>query len=451
MLEFLKNIWNWIKAHPWWTTFIVVCLGVIIWIIVAYFISSYPFNSDDDSLSKKAGVKFQGKLTAESRAHLKLEQKEEPTVAEACTVPTDEEAQKYRLDPSRELICSQEMDHIELLQFRGFDVNLGKYFYTQPGKSDLVVDLINVSGTYYSLYLTLVEDYLSKGFNGGDQSGEFDLDEIKASIAAMGTLHFDQFDATKTAILQGTNSPTPCTGTTGREGLDTFTFDVANPTTTSLNPTLDFSQLVEQTISGESLAGCLRVSAKFVDYTVKVTDTFTAVIRVYLSDCEGRMGDKALVVNGVPQWYDYEQKSMVTTRTDKVLSFWNQRFVQDQLGLIPSDQKGEDEVITESGDDPTQEDFIGAFRQHLIGMPITVTNSFTTTDLKALAAKTKTLNLTIGNSPKVLFRDIKSHPAVVAGGDAIELLQSKPELQLLYYDMPDLSLTANLEFIDVVV
>lgn len=414
-----------IKEHPYWFTLLVAVVLTGVVILSLYLAKVSPFYSN-----KGSKVKFQGDLSTASRG------------GNRSTPPTDlrdaTESERTAFNAQGGYKVSTEgpdrWTYENNLFHDRFHYEQKLHGYREQDASAFVATLTNVSGEYYNMYITLNQDFFRKGF--ANSIGEQVTDATaETNINDMITLH-KATDATKMILLQGVWDARP-SSTGARKNTKSYQFNVDTPITTQLNnniatnaATLDSVQLTSQ-----QRAGSLRTAVRFVDYTIQLTATDSTTIRVYISDADHKMADKAVLINGVPQFYDFVSNTMVTQRSDNTTSFWNgQQAVAALFG-----------TENETNNDPYRTKMSNAFSENLVGIPIVLTNEFNTGTLKTLTSANQ-LQFNLANSPSVLFSGILNVPGVTAS-TAGAFLANNPKYQIATFDIPDIALTASLTII----
>lgn len=384
--------------------------------------------------SSAGTLQINGRLTSSSRAQAR--------VPDTCSTPTDAEMAYFtaeQQDTTLLRICPPGQDGAwddTPASFVAYSRTLNKdLFELNNVDEDILVELQNVKGAYYNLYIKTKEDMWSRGFAADSSTTA----ETKVGLDAM-VSHLATVDPTTLVVIQGTGAATPCTSATARDSIELYTFNVVSPVDTELNSPLDLSKLTDATFNDSRLNGLLRLGFRYIDYVVKLNATTSSTIRVFGHDCQGKMGDKAFVTSdGTVQWYDHVADAMVTTRNDNCLSFWNGNVVRQKLTGVDYEEFGTDELLE-------QQYFSTAFRESLVGMTVTVNNaSFSTATLKAMTPSQK-LKFKLSNTKYVKFRGILTVPGVTTENVTQQLIDN-PKYQVVFYDMPDLSLSAELTIV----
>jgi len=424
------------RDEPWTKPQIAgVSTLVIVFVIGLLFLVLWATGVLPKQTTSAGTLQINGRLTTSSR--------QQQRVPDTCSTPTEEELAYYtaeQQDTTLLRICPPGQDGAwdeTPASFVGYSHTLNKdLFELNNVDEDVLVELTNVKGAYYNLYIKTKEDMWSSGFAAdASETAAETKTGIDVMVADLATIN-----PTTLVMLQGTGAATPCTSATARDSLELYTFDVVTPVDTTLNSALDLSTLTDATFSDLRLNGFLRLGFRYIDYVIKLNATTTTTIRVFGHDCQGKMGDKAYVTSdGTVQWYDHVADAMVTTRNDDCLSFWNGNIVRQKLTGVDYEDTGDDELLE-------QQYFSTAFRESLVGITMNVNNaSFGTATLKAMTPSQK-LKFKLSNSKYVKFRGILTVDGVTSENVTQQLIDN-PKYQVVFYDMPDLSLSAELTIV----
>ncbi len=421
------------REHPY--KFAGFAFLAVAYITGLVFLILYASGTWPDTSSKSAAVKIEGDLNTTSRiggAYARL-----PDDARA---PSEDEQKNFGLPGEGSYILTSQpfgrwtFEHnAETPNQQIFSdkfhpaLDGGKYGYYVDG-SGKEVKLTNVSGAYYNLYLTLAPDMFTNGFQSEFGSEDVTAASAQTLVDTMVSVYTAQAPSTF-LLLQGTAESLPCSGG-ARPSATLFQFNVDVPVASTMNPGIDFSQIESQQLAVGN--GSLRACIAYVDYTVELDANNSTTIRVYVSDCEGKMGDKCILIDGTVNWYDFVADELVTVRNENCLSFWNGQ--QAEAAILGT----EAEDRTDFFKDP----MLTAFADHTVGMPVELATAFNTADLKEISPRQE-LKFALSNSPSVRFRDVLNIPGVTEE-NVVQTLIDNPKYQVIFYDMPNLSLTAEL-------
>jgi hypothetical protein len=410
----------WMRNHPWWalTTTLIIVAGITIFIL--YLAKVHPFYKKNGSK-----VKFKANLST-SRGLNRVDPPDDLRNAteEELTAMGVQSNGTYKVSVEPPSRWVYEND----LFYDRFHFEQKLHGYREQDPSAFVATLTNVSGQYYNMYINMNEDFFRKGF-ANSISEQVTAAQAETNINDMIALH-NARDPTKMVLLQGTWDARP-SSTGARNNLDTYEFNVQNPITTRMNRNLATANLDAKTLTEQERAGSLRTAVRYVDYTVQLTTTDSTTIRVYISDPDHKMADKAVLINGVPMFYDYVADQLVTTRSANTVSFWNGNLAESKL---INNQEGE------QNDDPYNTRMVNAFAENLVGIPIVLTSTLDTNTLKTLTNDNQ-VQFDLANSPSIMFRGILDVPNITAA-NAGTFLAANPKYQVVTFDMPDISLTA---------
>ena len=214
-----------------------------------------------------------------------------------------------------------------------------KFFYRERHANDMSVPLTNVTGAIYNIHVVTGRDIYSHGFDVGEDSDDFDsiLRELERNTIDNGTL-----------LVGNKLIPIECS--------PPYTFDVADGSNLPLSSdSLDSVGV----ISSEALGGALRMAARHMDYHYTL-DGKEFHVRVSMGGCEGRMGDKMMLVDGGYKWLDLENQEFTSVRPEKALSMWN------------NPEEGKQGPREDTSGRP--EAFTDLYRAKRMAMPIQLTN-----------------------------------------------------------------------------
>lgn len=314
------------------------------------------------------------------------------------------------------------------------------------GANDIVVDLVDISGEFFSMFLVPNEHMWQSGFAGEVETSENGL-TITEQVGQLQTAQDNGVLLVGDAVITDRTLDTP-----------PFSFTAAGSSEIVLQKvTTDVDLSVLNT--SDRKRGALFMASHSIVYTFRL-DGQLRRIRVLLSapGVKPLMGVKQVEKDG--QWYflDKRTSQLVLDEPDVPWSFWNQgqdeqkAAIEEQLDALneqleqaeeDEDTERQDEIneeivrMTEElatiGDQREEETAVtalfGVTKNY--GMPIEVVGDIDFNDFK-----TKTITMDLMTSGSVGFRDTKlTHTEKSLADEHILILQS--------FDIPDLSLTAR--------
>lgn len=244
-------------------------------------------------------------------------------------------------------------------------------FFEPRGVNDLVINLDNISGKSYNMFLSTNEtDDFANGFNPGEDQPEPNFETM-----------IGQYDTTGT-LLVGVKPGIALSSTT-----PTFDFNVSAPVSKKM--TDDIKSWTAPTAAN---AGFLRMSTQYIDYSFTLNSK-PQVVRLYINHPTYNMATKSVRGDdGIMYFVDISDPAAPVLKElyescVKPLTFWN----QPQSDGI------------EQGDNPMATNFITFFKLFVIGMPIELVDR----DVNFEALKTNKMSVNLVMDSTVSMRDSK--------------------------------------------
>lgn len=284
-----------------------------------------------------------------------------------------------------------------------------QFLFVRRQAQSVVVPLENVTGKFFSAYLQFEDDMWTRGF---------EVDPIEHRNIQFEVQHM--VDAAGNAVVLVGTEPAP-------QDCDlqlAHGFNALYPVTVAMNAVADRHDRLA-TVEGEKLRGTFRMSPSFVDYHFRVQGQ-DHKIRVLVTDCVGRMGDKLMFVNGRFRWLDMVTQEFTTVRNDNCLSFWNQQQFRG-----PAEHKaGEQEELMRTSMET-------AFRNQRLGMPIELLNE--RVDFKDLLEPGHQVQIDLVVDGHVSFYADDGFTEQALAGSLKEIL--------MRFDIPDLNFKAKINIV----